>query len=142
MNKINTQWFGRVLLIITLIVTGTPLAGHAAPEVVAWGFDMFGDPKVPSGLSNAVAIAAGQSHSLALLRQPTVPTPRLEMSRGISGLELQAQGAPGISCLLLRASCLPGPWLPAEPVTLTNSVQGLRPLDTSASAQFFRLLRK
>ena len=60
----------------------------------------------------------------------------------MSGLELQAHGAPGISCQLLRASRLPGPWLPTEPVTFTNNVQLLRAPDTSEPAQFFRLLRK
>ena len=102
---------------------------------------------VPSGLSNVVAIAAGGAawsnlHSLALLRQPTVPTPRLELSPTISGLELQAHGESGISCLLLRASQLPGPWLPAEPVTFTDNVQLLRAPDVSEPAQFYRLLRK
>jgi hypothetical protein len=96
----------------------------------------------PSELTNVVAIAAGESHSLALLQQPTVPTPRLELSRAMSGLELQAHGAPGISCQLLRASRLPGPWLPAEAVTFANNVQMLRPPDTSEPAQFYRLLRK
>ena len=108
--------------------------------MVAWGEGSA--TKVPSGLSNVVAIAAGGDHSLALLRQPTVPTPGLELSRGLSGLELQAQGAPGISCQLLRASRLSGPWLPAEPVTFTNQMQWLRAPDTSEPAQFFRLLRK
>jgi hypothetical protein len=116
--------------------------------VVGWGSNDDGDDHwlgqatVPNGLSNVVAIAAGGRYSLALVRQPTVPTPRLELSRGISGLELKAQGAPGISCQLLRASRLPGLWLPAEPVTFTNCVQLLRSPDTSQPAQFFRLLRK
>jgi hypothetical protein len=101
------------------------------------------DP-VPKGLTltNMVAIAAGQTHFLALRRQPTVPTPRLELSRVNSGLKLQARGAPGISCQLLRASGLSGPWLPTEPVTFTNSLQWLRAPDAAAPAQFFRLLRK
>jgi hypothetical protein len=93
-------------------------------------------------LNNVVAIAAGHGHSLALMRQPTVPTPRLELSRGMTGLDLQAHGAPGISCQLLRTSRLPGPWLPTEPVTFTNQIQRLRAPDTSEPAQFFRLLRK
>jgi len=97
---------------------------------------------VPDGLSNVVAIAAGSYHSQALVRQPAVPTPRLALSRRVSGLELQAHGAPGISCLLLRTSRLPGPWLPTEPVTFTNDVQLLRAPDTSEPAQFYRLLRK
>ena len=129
-------------MIITAIVAGPPQAACAAPEVAAWGANYCGQTDVPSGLSNVVAIAAGEFHSLALLRQPTVPTPRLELSRGMSGLELRAYGAPGISCLLLRASRLPGPWLPAQPVTFTDSVQLLRAPDASQPAQFFRLLRK
>jgi alpha-tubulin suppressor-like RCC1 family protein len=116
------------------------LALTAEGRVVAWGD--IGQASVPGGLSNVLGIAAGADHSLALLRQPTVPTPRLELSRGVSGLELQAHGAPGISCQLLCAPRLPGPWLPSQPVTFTNSVQLLRTPDTSAPAQFFRLLRK
>jgi alpha-tubulin suppressor-like RCC1 family protein len=118
------------------------LALTAEGRMVAWGANDIGQANVPSGLSNLVGIAAGADHSLALMRQPTVPTPRLELSCGMSGLELQARGAPGISCQLLRASQLPGPWLPNQPVTFTNSVQPLRAPDTSAPAQFFRLLRK
>jgi hypothetical protein len=37
---------------------------------------------------------------------------------------------------------LPGPWLLAQPVTFTNSVQLLRSPDISEPARFFRLLRK
>jgi len=126
------------------------LALTAEGRVVAWGSNWHGQTNVPSGLSNVVAITAGgregsrglYGHSLALMGQPTVPTPRLELSRGMSGLELQAHGAPGISCQLLRASRLPGPWLPAEPVTFTSNVQLLRPPDISEPAQFYRLLRK
>ena len=170
-------------MIITVTLASTPMAGHTASEVVAWGNSMgqtlpsglsrvvaitagwahslaltaegrvvawgtyyngstYVPMAVPSGLSNVVAIAARYYYSLALMRQPTVPTPRLVLSRAMSGLELQAQGAPGISCLLLHASRLPGAWLPAAPVTFTNSVHRLRAPDTSEPAQFFRLLRK
>jgi hypothetical protein len=122
------------------------LALTAEGRVVAWGFYGNGSAyipmTVPGGLSNVVAIAAGYDLSMALQGQPTVPTPRLELSRGMLGLELQAYGAPGISYQLLRASQFPGPWLPAESVTFTKSVQWLRPPDASAPAQFFRLLRK
>jgi hypothetical protein len=142
MKKINVHWFTRFSLIITVAVFGTPQTGHATPEVAAWGFNDLGQTNEPSELNNVVAIAAGGNHSLALLRQPTVPTPRLELFRGLFGLELQAQGAPGISCLLLHASYLPGQWLPAQPVIFTESVQRLRTPDTSEPAQFFRLLRK
>jgi hypothetical protein len=142
MKKISAKLFARLSLITTVTVAGTPLAGHAASEVVAWGDNGYGQTNVPSGMSNVVAIAAGGDYSLALMGQPTVPTPRLELSRAMSGLELQAHGALGISCQLLRASRLPGPWLPAEPVTFTNSVQLLRAPDVSEPAQFYRLLRK
>jgi hypothetical protein len=118
------------------------LALTAEGRVVAWGKNNFGQKCVPAGLSNVVAIAAGVSHGLALMGQPTVPTPRLELFQGTPGLELQAHSVPGISCQLLRASQLPGPWLPTEPVTFTNSVQRLHAPDASAPAQFFRLLRK
>ncbi len=115
-------------------------------RVVAWGAyrneSGYVPVIVPRGLSNVVGIAAGESHSLALMGQSTVPTPRLELSRGMSWLELQAHGAPGISCQLLRASGLSGPWLPAEPVTFTDSVQFLHVPDVAEPAQFFRLLRK
>ena len=109
---------------------------------VASGYHQYGQPDVPSGLSRVVVIAVRGMNNLALLPQPAVPTPRLVLLRGMPGLELQAQGAPRMSCLLLRASRLPGPWPPAEPVTFTNSVHRLRPPDTSEPAQFFRLLRK
>jgi len=77
-----------------------------------------------------------------LTANPQLQARSLELSRGMSRLELRAHGSPGISCQLLRASRLPGPWLPAQPVTFTNSVQWLRPPDASEPAQFFRLLRK
>jgi hypothetical protein len=117
------------------------LALTAEGQVVAWGLNDYGQAAVPGGLSNVVAIAAGWSHSLALLRQATVPTPRLALSRTMSGLELQALSARGISCQLLRASRLPGPWLPTEPVSFTNALHRLRAPDAAQPAQFFRLLR-
>jgi hypothetical protein len=118
------------------------LALTAEGQVVGWGDNSWAQLNVPSGLSNVVAIATGWAHCLALIRQPTVPIPQLHFLSQVSGSQLQAQGAPGISCLLLRASRLSGPWLPAEPVTFTNTVQILRPPNTSEPVQFFRLLRK
>jgi hypothetical protein len=35
MKRISARWFASVSLIVTVAVAGTPLAGHAAPEVVA-----------------------------------------------------------------------------------------------------------
>ncbi len=122
------------------------LALTADGHVVAWGDNEYGQTNVPAWLNHVVAIAAGggdySGHCLALTRHPTFPAPGLEFSRGASGLELWGHGAPGISCQLLRASDLTGPWLPTQPVTFTNSVQLLRAPSDSQPAQFFRLLRK
>jgi alpha-tubulin suppressor-like RCC1 family protein len=128
--------------VVAIATGGDSLALTAEGQVVAWDANGSVQTDVPSGLSSVVAIAAGYDHSLALLQQPSVPTPRLELSRSMSGLKLEAHGAPGISCQLLRGSRLPGPWLPAEPVTFTNTVQLLLAPDASEPAQFFRLLRK
>jgi len=96
-----------------------------------------------AGLSNVVAIAAAPRCLALVLTQPTAATTaRLEMSRGMSALELKAHGAPVISCQLLRASHLPGPWLPTGTVIFTHNLQFLRTTDASEPAQFFRLLRK
>ncbi len=47
-------------------------AGHAGSMVIAWGDDTYGQTEVPAGLTNVVAIAAGQNHSLALGADGTV----------------------------------------------------------------------
>jgi hypothetical protein len=124
------------------------LALTAEGCVVAWGDNEYGQTNAPTWLNDVVAIAAGGSysgasgHGLALTHQPGVPTPGLELTRGLSGLQLWAHGAPGMSCQLLRAIDLRGPWLPTQPVTFTNTVQLLRRPDPSVAAQFFRLLRR
>lgn len=41
-------------------------------EVVAWGYNDYGEGTVPPGLSNVVAVAAGRDHSLALKSDGTV----------------------------------------------------------------------
>ncbi len=118
------------------------LALTSEGKVVAWGGEGVGETNVPGGLRNVAAIAAGTGSCLALLSKSTVAAPRLALSRGLSGLELQAHGGPGISCQLLRASRLPGPWLPTQPVTFTHSVQALHAPDASEPARFWRMLRK
>ena len=129
---------------LEVVAIARGLALTAEGRVAAWGGAPTASARrmCTNSLSKVVAIAAGGGSSLALLRQPTLSTPRLELSRGMSGLELQAHGAPGVSCQLLRAYRLPGPWLPAEPFSFTNSVHRLRSPDASDPAQFFRLLRK
>jgi alpha-tubulin suppressor-like RCC1 family protein len=40
--------------------------------VVGWGYNAYGPTDIPAGLTNAVALAAGGSHSLALKSDGTV----------------------------------------------------------------------
>lgn len=47
--------------ISTVYLTGTPLTAEADSEIVAWGDNRIGQAAVPSGLTNVVAIAAGES---------------------------------------------------------------------------------
>jgi hypothetical protein len=49
-----------------------PRLCQAAGTVSAWGADNFSQSQVPAGLNGVVAIAAGQSHSLALRSDGTV----------------------------------------------------------------------
>ena len=45
---------------------------RGAPNVVAWGADYDGQKSVPANLTNAVAVVAGENHSLALRADGTV----------------------------------------------------------------------
>ncbi len=105
MKKINAHWFARVLLIITVAVAGTPLPGHAAPEVVAWGDNSAGQTNVPSGLSNVVAIAAGGFNSLALTAESRMVAwgandfGQTNVASGLSNVVAIATG--GLHCLAL-----------------------------------------
>ncbi|MEO6995369.1 MAG: MBG domain-containing protein [Lacunisphaera sp.] len=56
---------------------GAPLfvsVGAAVTQVRAWGLNNVGQLSIPNGLTDAVAIAAGEYHSLALRRDGTVVT--------------------------------------------------------------------
>jgi hypothetical protein len=52
----------------SLIASDSPLPGH----VEGWGDNFFGQASPPPGLDGVIAIAAGNSHSLALLTNGTV----------------------------------------------------------------------
>jgi len=93
-------------------------------------------------LSNVVAIAAGGYHGLVVLRQDSIPMPRLELARAGPEFALRAHGTPGISAQLLRATQLEGPWLPALPVTFTNALHTIPVPNRDEPAQFFRLHRQ
>lgn len=63
-----TNIFGSVASKITVFVVN-PVAGGT---VAAWGHNDFGQTSVPAGLSGVTAIAAGGSHTVALLNDGTV----------------------------------------------------------------------
>lgn len=119
-----TASFSALLWAFSVFLTFTPLLDSAAAEVLAWSpsehANGFSQMNVPNALSNVVAISAGVPKNVVLIHQPGLPAPRLDLSRGMSGLELRAHGTPGMSCQLLRASQLPGPWLPSAPVTFVQ----------------------
>ena len=56
----------------TLTVAGPPQLNRPVGAVVGWGYDYFGESTVPANLSVAVAVAAGEGHSLALVPDGTV----------------------------------------------------------------------
>jgi sugar lactone lactonase YvrE len=63
----RTRSTGALALLTSLLGLAFALQGKAAPTtVVAWGSNFLGQTNVPPGLTNAVAIAGGESHSLAL----------------------------------------------------------------------------
>jgi uncharacterized repeat protein (TIGR02543 family) len=61
-------------IVVLLCLFGTCLAAAGSPPgaVAAWGYNADGETAVPSGLTNAVAIAGGGYHSLAVRSNGTV----------------------------------------------------------------------
>jgi len=66
MKTLRRTFFG-----ITLLLAITP-AALAQPNVVAWGDNTYGQTNVPPDLTNAIAVAAGEVHSVALRADGTV----------------------------------------------------------------------
>src|SRR3989344_9695009 len=60
------------VFLATLVFLAASFSAYAAPNVVAWGDNQYGATDVPSDLTNAVAIAAGTYHNLALRSDGTV----------------------------------------------------------------------
>ena len=54
------------------IVYGFPAVFTSGRTITAWGDNSSGQATVPPGLSNAVSVAAGESHSIALMADGTV----------------------------------------------------------------------
>ena len=62
-TRIDQSWRSYAAILLIALV---PLSHVHAEEVIAWGDNQEGQSTIPSGVSNVVAIAAGNSHSLAL----------------------------------------------------------------------------
>ena len=56
----------------TLLALLAALPAQAQTQVVAWGSNVFGESTAPAGLSDAVAVAAGGAHTVALKADGTV----------------------------------------------------------------------
>ena len=61
-----------LVILLNLLCPATSAA--AADTVIAWGDDTSGQTNVPPDLTNAVAVAAGGSQSLAIRQDGTVCT--------------------------------------------------------------------
>jgi len=90
------------------------LALNADGSVVAWGNNLQGQTNVPSGLTNAVAVAGGYSHSLALRSDRTVTVwgddtdGQTNVPPNLTNAVAAACG--GYHCLALRDNGIPVAW--------------------------------
>jgi|GEM_PF-474798 len=58
---------------VTSVVATLQLEGEPMPsQVVAWGYNLYGQTNVPPNLTDVVGVAGGEHHSLALRRDGTV----------------------------------------------------------------------
>jgi hypothetical protein len=71
MKKVQS-WSQQIVVLLCLFGACLAEAGIPPGTVVAWGSNGSGQTNVPSGLTNAVAIAGGGYHSLALQSNGTV----------------------------------------------------------------------
>jgi hypothetical protein len=58
--------FGSLALMVLVSSICVPSISRAATRIVAWGNNSSGQTNVPPGLTNAIAVAGGRFHSLAL----------------------------------------------------------------------------
>ena len=72
MKKIFLSFPGRFLPVIFVTLFSCFCAGRAAGQVLVWGNNSFGQMNVPANATNVMALAAGDSHCLALRADGTV----------------------------------------------------------------------
>jgi alpha-tubulin suppressor-like RCC1 family protein len=72
-NKASVESQRRFAVLLALVMlAGAPAAVPAASAILAWGNNSYLQCVVPGGLTNAVAVAAGEKNSVALLSDGTV----------------------------------------------------------------------
>ncbi len=104
--RIASNQSGALVVVLWLF---SPQVGLAQTNVVAWGNDNYGKTAVPIRLTNAVAVAAGFSHSLALRPDGTVVVwgdnqfGQTEVPSGLTNALAISAGAGGFSSAGLRA---------------------------------------
>lgn len=96
-----TRWFASLSLLVGI-------ASHAIAQgsiVVGWGYNSAGQTATPAGLNNAVAVAGGIAHSIALRANGTVHVwgggSVLSIPAGLSSVSRIAAGAE--FCLALKS---------------------------------------
>ncbi len=65
-SPLSARGFNLVFLPVLLSWIVSLQSGIAVTQIVAWGDNSYGQTNVPSGLTNVIAISAGQGTSLAL----------------------------------------------------------------------------
>jgi hypothetical protein len=118
---------------------GHSLALDGDGTVVAWGSNSHGQTKVPGGLPPVVAIAAGGTHSLALV--PVPPSLSITCSNQQAALSWSAAWAPELENVVLeQAGAVPSStWSPVDQAGIIDQGFYRVTLPLDSARKFFRL---
>ncbi len=137
----RTRLLAASCLLASLLVTIVP--GTAGPSlrpegsVFAWGLNGSGQTTVPaSAQSGVLAIAAGGSHTVALVAPPE---PALSAQRAGDELVLAWPASSGY--LLEGAPTMNGPWTPVFATPVAEAGRLTLCVQTDQAADFYRLHR-
>lgn len=72
MKNLLRRFSCKILSIIVFLVICSPATSRAGGQVVAWGVSAFNLTNVPPDLTNALAVATGDSYNLVLKAGGTV----------------------------------------------------------------------
>src|SRR5437879_12556996 len=101
-------------VVAALLIMGACVNQTIASTVVGWGNNQWGQTNVPPDLTNAIAIAAGSSHSLALRSDGTMVgwgSTSMALSVILNGLSnVIAIAAGGSNSLALKADGTVSVW--------------------------------